>query len=381
VVDPSATYREIGLRSFGRGVFHKEPVTGRDLGDKQVFSIEPGDLVLSIVFAWEGAVAIVGETERGFIASHRFPTFRVDETAVDLSYIRWFLLSGRGLHLLNEHSPGAAGRNRTLDRQALLSERIKLPTLADQRDIARRLDAFATVYSCQQHLHNLSAERLRIMSADAVFGWNTSVAMKPTGLQAIRKIPRHWEWVRNKTLLREVTERAGDDPCELLTVSHLTGITPRSEKTEVHMFLAESFEDYKRVRPGDVAVNTMWAWMGAVGVATCDGIVSPSYNVYRFRSGAPVVPRYFDYLFRTPQYVVEMNRHSKGIWESRLRLYPEQFLSLRSPVPPVSEQEHVVELLDRQRARINGVATALQELDNNSGEYRQALLAGSQEAA
>jgi type I restriction enzyme S subunit len=362
-------------------VFHKDDVLGADLGAKNVFEVVPNTLLLNIVFAWEGAVAVTTEADSGFIASHRFPMFEVDPRAADLSFLRWFLLSHRGIYLLNEHSPGAAGRNRTLNRDRLLREKIRLPDLTTQRRIARQLDALASAIACKKSLADALADRLRVLSADEVFGWNGGRPQQSTGIDSYKQIPRDWRLVRNKVLLAETGERCGDEECELLTVSHLTGITPRSEKLSVSMFLAESFEDYKRVRPQDVAVNTMWAWMGAVGISATDGIVSPSYNVYRFRARAAVVPRYFDYLWRTPQFVLEMNRHSKGIWESRLRLYPEQFLNLWSPLPPVSEQQAIVERLDEHRRRIQNVLLSLDELEGVAQDCRNALLRDVLEAA
>lgn len=325
--------------------------------------VVPNALVLNIVFAWEGAVAVTSEADAGFIASHRFPMFEANPEEADHSFVRWFLLSHRGLYLLDEHSPGAAGRNRTLDRDRLLREKVRLPDIKTQQRIAHQLDALASAVGCQQDLAETLADRLRVLSANEVFGWSKGAPRLSTGIESYSEIPRHWRLVRNKVLLSETAERCGDEECELLTVSHLTGITPRSEKSGVNMFLAESFEDYKRVRPQDVAVNTMWAWMGAIGVSATNGIVSPSYNVYRFRPGVPVVPRYFDYLWRTPQFIAEMNRYSKGIWESRLRLYPEQFLDLQSPLPPVSEQEAIVERLDEHRRRIHEVIRSLDELE------------------
>jgi len=63
-------YREIGIRSHGKGIFHKPPVFGESLGNKRVFWVKEDSLVLNIVFAWEQAVAKTTSDETGMIASH-----------------------------------------------------------------------------------------------------------------------------------------------------------------------------------------------------------------------------------------------------------------------------------------------------------------------
>ena len=149
-VHPEQTYQEIGIRSWGRGIFHKDPVTGAQLGDKRVFNLRPGELVLNIVFAWEGAVAIVSENEKDMIASHRFPTFQHTRTLVDLDYLLMFLQSEHGRGLMGLNSPGAAGRNRTIRMDSFLEEEVPLPPLEEQREIVtvfrrdeRRLQSLA----------------------------------------------------------------------------------------------------------------------------------------------------------------------------------------------------------------------------------------------
>ncbi|WP_084219700.1 restriction endonuclease subunit S [Spirillospora albida] len=133
-------YREIGIRSFGRGVFHKEPLKGETLGNKRVFAIKPGDLLFSNVFAWEGAVALAGESEEGFIGSHRFMTYRVNETVADSSYLRHYFTCRHGLEVIRRASPGSAGRNRTLGIKNFESQLIPLPKLEIQQETGRRLD-------------------------------------------------------------------------------------------------------------------------------------------------------------------------------------------------------------------------------------------------
>ena len=133
-VRPDTEYREIGIRSWGKGIFHKDSVPGAVLGEKNVFRIEPGDFVLNIVFAWEGAVSVVSENETGMIASHRFPTFR-PFPEVDVDYLLMVFQSQQGRRLMEVNSPGAAGRNRTLRLGQFLDEEIPLPTLDAQRAI------------------------------------------------------------------------------------------------------------------------------------------------------------------------------------------------------------------------------------------------------
>lgn len=139
-VDSDTEYREIGIRSWGKGIFHKDPVRGALLEEKSVFRVEPNDLVLNIVFAWEGAVAVVSRNEVGMVASHRFPTFRASQE-VDLDWLLMLLQSEQGRALMGVNSPGAAGRNRTIRLGQFLDEEGPLPPLGEQREIVNAFRA------------------------------------------------------------------------------------------------------------------------------------------------------------------------------------------------------------------------------------------------
>jgi type I restriction enzyme S subunit len=153
------------------------------------------------------------------------------------------------------------------------------------------------------------------------------------------RLPSGWSVLRAKFLFRERQDRSERGGEELLTVSHITGVTRRSEK-DVNMFLAESMEGYKLVYKGDVVINTMWAWMGAMGVSPVEGLISPSYGVYSptstaFESG------YFDLLLRSWPFIAEATRRSKGIHSSRLRLYPDAFLDTLLPLSSLMKRTGV----------------------------------------
>ena len=134
-VEVDATYREIGIRSHGKGIFHKKPILGKELGNKRVFWVHTNAFVVNIVFAWEHAVALTTEKEKGFIASHRFPMYVPKNDRVDISFFLLFFLSKKGKYLLELASPGGAGRNKTLGQNNFLELKVTFPCLEEQKKI------------------------------------------------------------------------------------------------------------------------------------------------------------------------------------------------------------------------------------------------------
>ena len=180
-------------------------------------------------------------------------------------------------------------------------------------------------------------------------------------MQWLPPVPEHWDEQRAKVFFREVDERSRTGEEELLSVSHLTGVTPRSQK-KVTMFKAASYVGSKLCRPGDIVINTLWAWMAALGASRHVGIVSPAYGVYRPHRADRFNPAYLDYLLRTRAYVAEYIGRSTGIRSSRLRLYPNQFLDIALIQPPRIEQDQIVAYLRAQDAHIARFIKAKRDL-------------------
>ncbi|MDD5793025.1 MAG: restriction endonuclease subunit S, partial [Erysipelotrichaceae bacterium] len=168
-----------------------------------------------------------------------------------------------------------------------------------------------------------------------------------------RKYPPRWPMMKGKRLFTAIDVRSETGEEELLTVSHITGITPRKMKN-VTMFQAESLIGYKKCEINDIAANTMWMWQGAIGVSKYEGVISPSYNVYRQKDEF-YNPQYLDYLLREPTLVDVYHSLSTGIRPSRLRLYPEQLFSIDFPVPPIEEQEKMVKYIKWRLTKINSI--------------------------
>lgn len=151
-VEPDKEYVQIGIRSHGKGLFYKEPVLGKALGNKQVFWIQPNCFILNVVFAWEQAITKTTENEIGMIGSHRFPMYRPKNDLVDINYLIYYFLTKRGTDILEAASPGGAGRNRTLGQERFLKSKITLPTLPEQQKIAAILSTQDKVIELKEKL-------------------------------------------------------------------------------------------------------------------------------------------------------------------------------------------------------------------------------------
>jgi restriction endonuclease S subunit len=249
---------------------------------------------------------------------------------------------------------------------------LRVPDLSDaqQERIVKFLDTETAkidhLIAKQRELIALTESRLKLWRERSF--WGEAQTEDP-----FLSPPAGWKVLRNRHLLEHMDARSETGDEEMLSVSHITGVTPRSMKN-VNMFEAESTIGYKLVAKNELVINTMWAWMGALGVSAYEGIVSPAYNVYRFRDLDAVNPMYFDCMYRTDAYVSLMKAHSRGIWESRLRLYPEVFLRLSSLVPPKDVQDRLVAENNERTTEAEKLITRCHKAIELLQERRSALI-------
>ncbi len=189
-------------------------------------------------------------------------------------------------------------------------------------------------------------------------GLNEHVKLKDSGVDWISEIPEHWEVKRFKSIFTECKDVSTTGTEDLLSVSEYYGIARRTDKMEDGEYetRAESLVGYKLCQKGDLVINIMLAWKRGLGISDYNGIVSPSYAVYR---GRRIIPHYFHYLMRTDKYIAEYKRNSTGIIDSRLRLYTDKFNDIKAIVPPLSEQKQIAAYLDERCAKIDEAVTII----------------------
>lgn len=318
-----------------------------------------------------GNCAYIDTNETLFAGYHTIILRSIGET--DNKYLAYLFLTDPWRSQIRKAVSGV--KLFSVSRRILGSVSVIVPDNADE--IVAYLDdkcaqVNALIANVQAQIEKLKTYKQSVITEVVTKGLDPTVPMKDSCVEWIGEIPAHWEIKRGKALFKETEARSIDGSEELLTVSQYTGITPRSQKN-VTMFEALSLEGYKICEIGDIAANTMWLWAGAIGVSEYRGVISPSYNVYRQRSDN-FVPQYLDHLLRAPMLVQEYASLSTGIRASRLRLYPKDFFNIMFPVPPIEEQQAILDALSSKFSAVDRLIAIKQAKIEKLEQYKRSLI-------
>ena len=194
---------------------------------------------------------------------------------------------------------------------------------------------------------------------------------RDSGLPWLGQVPAHWRTVRNGSLFSQRSQ-TGYAELPILEVSLKTGVQVRNFSQADRKQIMSDLGKYKRAVKGDLAYNTMRMWQGALGVCPVDGLVSPAYVVARPHPG--IDARYFAALFRTGDYMAEIDSASRGIVKDRNRLYWDQFKQMQSPCPPLAEQVAIMRFLDWANGRLDRTIRAKRRVIALLMEQKQAVI-------
>lgn len=337
--------------------------------------LHENDFVFKMIDLQNISTSRVGLSPYTGLVSPAYIRFRPKNNTQYPRFIYYFLMGMYYNCVFN--NLGGDGVRSALNASDIGTLLIPYPDGKIQKQIGESLDTICAnvdtlTTNIKTQIEKLKAYKQSLITEVVTKGLDPTVPMKDSGVEWIGEIPAHWKIQRGKALFKETDARSADGSEELLTVSQYTGITPRSQKN-VTMFEALSLEGYKICEIGDIAANTMWLWAGAIGISEYRGVVSPSYNVYRQRSNN-FAPRYLDHLLRAPMLVQEYASLSTGIRASRLRLYPKDFFNIMFPVPPLEEQQAILDALNSKLSAVDRLIAIKQAKIEKLEQYKRSLI-------
>jgi type I restriction enzyme, S subunit len=195
---------------------------------------------------------------------------------------------------------------------------------------------------------------------------------KNSGSRWLGKVPAHWDVRKLRTLITPRSER-NQPELPLLSVAREKGVFVRSLAGDDnnHNVIPEDLSNYKVARKGDLVINKMKAWQGSMGIAPCDGIVSPAYFVYEFQMANQ---SFGQRLIRSKPYVAHFGQASDGVRIGQWDLSIRGMREIPILVPGDDEQKHIADFLDKVSRRIEKVILAKKKLVALLNEQKQAII-------
>lgn len=333
------------------------------------------DILISTVRTYLRAITSIGEIANNVICSTGFAVLS-PKCTIDPLYLAYLVRSEMYIDEIVSRSTGVSYP--AINASEIAALECILPDLNTQFKIGKYLDKkvkeIEGLIQNKNKLINLLEEKRQAMITEAVTkGLNPNVKMKDSGVEWIGEIPEHWEEKKIKYIFYEVNERNTNDEATLLSLFTSIGVRPRS-MMEQKGNKAQTVMDYKIVRNGDIVVNKLLAWMGAIGISDYDGVTSPDYDVYRALNPSNVSNKYYHYYFRSHYFKGDCFKYGRGIMMMRWRTYPDQFKSIPVPLPPYSEQVEIANYLTEKEYEIEFAINETQSFINKLKEYSQSLI-------
>lgn len=362
-VEPDKLYTQIGIRSHGKGLFYKEPVTGESLGNKSVFWVEPDCFVLNIVFAWEQAIGKTTENEIGMIGSHRFPMFRPIDNRVDVDYLIAYLLTKRGTDILEAASPGGAGRNRTLGQDRFMNSKIILPPINEQKKIAEILATQDKVIALKERLLEEKKTQKKYLMQQLL-----------TGKKRLAGFTDRYFAQKMKTIIRETSFRSNDGiNRNVMSVSNVKGFVSQTEQFD-KIVASNDTSNYKIVKYGTFAYNPSRINVGSLALykGNQEIIVSPMYST--FIALGNINMDYLLYWFKSFGFTSQLKKYLSGSVRNSLSISDLLLFDIR--LPYIEEQNAIVEVLSNADKEISIIQKSIDQEKQKKKALMQLLLTG-----
>lgn len=265
-IDASATYEMVGIYSFGRGLFDREPVVGNNTSYKQFYRLAADHVVMSQLFGWEGALAISSDEFEGKYVSPQFPTFRVISELLDRNFLGWCMRQPSFWKDLGSRTKGMGDRRRTLNPDAFFATKIPLPPLTVQQRIVAGIEKLAVKIEEARGLRRQTVDEAETLCRSIIFGDPNAVFTPMCEL---------------------VRQRGHDVQVKTDQTYHFAGVYCfgrgifRGQKKSGIDF---AYKQLGQLKAGNFIYPKLMAWEGAFGVVPqdCDGLfVSPEFPILR----------------------------------------------------------------------------------------------------
>lgn len=351
------SYPIVGVLGFGRGLLYRDAVTADSTSYKQLHMIRPGQLIYSKLKAFEGAITVVPVPHAPSFASPEFPTYSCTDNALP-SFVRLLTQMPALWEAMAAQSKGLGGRRERLNPADLLSVRVVVPPLVEQRRIVDLIESLDETIAHLSEAARQAREAKGFLLEGLLSRLPDETPEEPLG--------DHGEFIRGRRFVKS------DYVDDGLGCIHYGQIHTHfgSVATEVLTHIPESMRGRMRLaRPGDVVVaatsedvsdlGKATAWLGSEEVAVHDDC-----QIFRHR----LDPRFASHLFASAGVQRQKAQFAAGM--KVMRISGADLARIVVPVPDRSTQE----ALGRAMSDLDSAYDAMMENRSNLRALRSNLL-------
>lgn len=244
----------------------------------------------------------------------------------------------------------------------------------EQRRIADFLDTKcaeidALTADIQTQIDTLEQYKRSVITETVTKGLNPNAEMKDSGIQWIGNMPSHWEVIRGKYILRYMQKPVREDD-GVITCFRDGEVTLRSNRREDGFTMSDKEIGYQGIDVGDLVVHGMDGFAGSIGISDSRGKASPVLNVLDTNQNK----RYIMYYLRSMAYSDVFLALATGIRVRSCDLRWNKLADLSYPVPPLGEQEAIVEHIDAVLIKADAVISDKKAQLATLDEYKKSLI-------
>lgn len=333
-------------------------------------NVDVGDFVLNNQQAWRGSVGV--SKYRGIIS----PAYLIYEMSRECfpQYMNYAL---RDCYMVQQYeycSRGVGTIQRNVSPQWLKQALVLLPPLDEQKRIAEYLDQECSqidglIADIQSQIDTLEQHKKSTVIEVVTKGLNADAPLKDSGIQWIGKIPKSWDCIRGKYILQYISKPTREDD-GVITCFRDGEVTLRSKRREDGFTMADKEIGYQGIDVGDLVVHGMDGFAGAIGISDSRGKASPVLNVLETKQNK----RYIMYFLRSMAYGDVFMALATGIRVRSCDLRWNKLAELFYPVPPIEEQNAIVEYIDRIISEVNAIIATKKEQISTLEAYKKSVI-------
>lgn len=333
--------------------------------------LRPDELVFKLIDLQNVSTSRVGLSPYLGLVSPAYIILKSNKRVLPAFAEKYFLMLWKN-QIFN--ALGDAGVRSNLNSKDLLELSIPFPSLDEQQRIAEFLDRECGKIDglkadIQAQIDTLEQYKRSVITEAVTHGLNPSAPMKDSVIPWVGQFPTHWTKKKGKYILRYMSKPVKQDD-SVITCFRDGEVTLRSNRREDGFTMADKEIGYQGVDVGDLVVHGMDGFAGAIGISDSRGKASPVLNVLNTKQNK----KYIMYYLRSMAYGEVFTALSTGIRVRSCDLRWNKLAELLYPLPPIDEQNNIVNYIDEQIARTNEIIADKKSQIETLDGYKKSLI-------